>query len=503
MTFSKIQESLKLQSIKANLSTLLNIMSNLINTPFGQAHYGHSFADYYSQLQEAETFFLNDSLIHLPINEVLYKTKDILEVMIDLKADINSLPLALKKSHNLDKSLSVTLNDFQEYRDALLTRFPTNEDSKEISNTMGVTTATELLGQLSELSEELKEEMEQTSSEISKKENQATKSYLSIERKLEKYHEQLNEFRDTSLKNTESLKKLNQDISSTERDLKVYIDSFHEMLEQEKTKNIKMINDLKRLYEKELNEQGANYVKKFKALESQYEESLDNLTKQQKNFIEELEKNHQTQIDTLNNDIKAIVESNQHEASTGVEKINKLVGIAANTSITGSFKDNAQRERTGADWNRYGSIASMVVSILAFVFYEAVFDFNADQELHHTIARFGLTFLLSLLAAYLARESSKHRQQQYNYQQIALEHEALSPYISDLPEEKQHELKIEMAKKLFPGTGNQSKTGTEGLPINIHDLFVELIKKADFKSSTQKESSSSNNAEQGKQTPNT
>lgn len=306
--------------------------------------------------------------------------------------------------------------------------------------------------------------------------------------------------------NSRAIDELQEKIGNLENLLRSKFDSFNsdiKISKQQTSNDLHKFNKLHEYNKKELNEREANYVKKFKALESQYEESLDNLTKQQKNFIEELEKNHQTQIDTLNNDIKAIVESNQHEASTGVEKINKLVGIAANTSITGSFKDNAQRERTGADWNRYGSIASMVVSIFAFVFYEAVFDFNADQELHHAIARFGLTFLLSLLAAYLARESSKHRQQQYNYQQIALEHEALSPYISDLPEEKQHELKIEMAKKLFPGTGNQSKTGTEGLPINIHDLFVELIKKADFKSSTQKESSSSNNAEQGKQTPHT
>jgi len=83
---------------------------------------------------------------------------------------------------------------------------------------------------------------------------------------------------------------------------------------------------------------------------------------------------------------------------------------------------------------------------------------------------------LSIPAAYLAKESAKHRNQEHFNRRISLDLRAMDPYISSLPNEEQNKIKSEMASKIFgsPGVGGLSN---DDYPLNLQEIFKLLIEK--------------------------
>jgi hypothetical protein len=162
-------------------------------------------------------------------------------------------------------------------------------------------------------------------------------------------------------------------------------------------------------------------------------------------------------------------------------QINDILGHASGRVIAGDFETSAGDEKVMANRLRYASLACMaiIVAIVTFSFFETT---QADFEWKSSIFRIVLAVMLSIPAAYLARESAKHRAQQYEHQQTSLDLKAITPYIASLPEEEQHKIKIEIANRLFAAR-DFTKTNIDSYPINTHELMMELIKKLDAKKS--------------------
>ena len=80
----------------------------------------------------------------------------------------------------------------------------------------------------------------------------------------------------------------------------------------------------------------------------------------------------------------------------------------------------------------------------------------------------------------MARESTKHRVQQYSHLQTALDLKAIDPYIASLPEKERFHLKSSIAGRLFVGFDGE-KTSSESYPLNIHELLMTIIGKMEFK----------------------
>ncbi|WP_156952617.1 hypothetical protein [Microvirgula aerodenitrificans] len=192
-------------------------------------------------------------------------------------------------------------------------------------------------------------------------------------------------------------------------------------------------------------------------------------------------------IDKLNNIVnesnKAVDEfltAAKKEADAELLKLNQknaqaddLIGHISKKAMASDYDRNASEEKKVANWLRGGSLFCMLIIILigAFSVYES---FDNDFKIDNAIVRISLIFLVSIPAAYLARESSKHREQQYYHQQKSLDLKAITPYIASLPEEDQHKLKIEIASRLF-ASQNRSKEGKESYPINIQEIILALV----------------------------
>jgi hypothetical protein len=159
-------------------------------------------------------------------------------------------------------------------------------------------------------------------------------------------------------------------------------------------------------------------------------------------------------------------------------EIDSILGHVSGRAVAGDYEKSATEEKNKADWLRIGSLTCMalIAFSLGYSFWETIgTEFNWQKSLF----RITLTFLLSVPAAYLARESAKHREQQYQHLQTSLDLKAISPFLASLPEEEQHKIKIAIASKLFAGR-DFSKTSADPFPLNTQEIIMELLKRLDF-----------------------
>lgn len=156
-------------------------------------------------------------------------------------------------------------------------------------------------------------------------------------------------------------------------------------------------------------------------------------------------------------------------------EVNNLVGLISGTAVAGSYASSGATEKRWADATRNGSVFLMLAAVL-LIGYSLLETTTAHFEWQLGIFRLVFSLALSVPAVYLARESTKHRAQQYAYNRMSLDLQSITPYIASLPESEQHRLKAEMANRLFAGKDVDVQTA-ESYPLNIQELIVALASK--------------------------
>ena len=229
---------------------------------------------------------------------------------------------------------------------------------------------------------------------------------------------------------------------------------------------------------------------------------LLNLHTIMKNYCQEIEDNSNefqnkisslessvTNIEQLYNDkvksINDIYNNGMKDIAQKEKQIGKLLSTASNRVMADDFDTSAAEEKKAANWLRYGSLACMaiIVGIVCYSFYDSTHSgFDWESSIFRTV----LVFILSIPAAYLSRESAKHREQQYNYHHTALDLKAITPYIASLPEADQNRIKISIAERIF-ASRQTNVAKQESFPLNTQELMMELIKKVDFKKEDKKD----------------
>jgi len=199
--------------------------------------------------------------------------------------------------------------------------------------------------------------------------------------------------------------------------------------------------------------------------------------------LKELGESAQGEIDK----IKLAYSDGLRDVEVKRTEIDEILGHVSGRAIAGDYAKSATDEKEMADWLRIGSLICMGV-IAASLIYSLFETIHSDFNWQQSLFRITLTFLLSVPAAYLARESAKHREQQYQHQQTSLDLKALSPFVASLPDEEQHKIKIAIASKIFAGR-DFSKVGADSYPINTQEIIMEIIKKLDVSKKPEKSAS--------------
>ncbi|OOV88161.1 hypothetical protein [Oceanospirillum linum] len=228
--------------------------------------------------------------------------------------------------------------------------------------------------------------------------------------------------------------------------------------------------------------------KNIEILQGQLQDSEDRHEKRQLTLSKRLE-DIQSSIDTIEEDVQSRLEAVDALYSGAKEELEKkqkgvddLLGTISASVIAGDYDTSATSEKKMADWLRAGSLGCMV--IIAVIVGLSLYETTTDAfKWENSLFRLVFTFLLTIPAAYLARESAKHRQQQYAHLQTSLDLKAITPYLASLPIEEQHRLKSEIANRLF-APKDYSSDANDAYPINSQEILMKLLDKLEFKSSS-------------------
>lgn len=230
-----------------------------------------------------------------------------------------------------------------------------------------------------------------------------------------------------------------------------------------------------------------------KELESQFsdhKQKTEKMLQRFQNKINEVEISTDNSFEILLSKAKTIEElysDTLSELEAKKEQMDEVLGQTAKRVIAQDYDDSAAEERKAANWLRLGSLACMavIIYIVCYSFHDSTESgFDWESSIFRTV----LVFILSIPAAYLSRESTKHREQQYNYHHTALDLKAITPYIASLPEEDQNRIKISIAERIF-ASRQTNLNQKDSFPLNTQELMLELIKKFDTSSKPQPEQS--------------
>ena len=231
-----------------------------------------------------------------------------------------------------------------------------------------------------------------------------------------------------------------------------------------------------------------------KELDSQFadnKQKIDIMVQKFQSKINEVEIATDNNLEALRikaNVIEELYETTLAELEEKKEQMDEVLGQTANRVMAQDYDHSAADEKKAANWLRVGSLSCMaiIIYIVCYSFYDSTHSgFDWESSIFRTV----LVFILSIPAAYLSRESTKHREQQYNYHHTALDLKAITPYIASLPEADQNRIKISIAERIF-ASRQTNVAQQDSFPLNTQELMMELIKKVNISSKKEEQSKS-------------
>jgi len=209
---------------------------------------------------------------------------------------------------------------------------------------------------------------------------------------------------------------------------------------------------------------------------NKHEELLESFKRNLEETSSELEiiiNNAREDTKTKTSEILEVTKKEKEKISNNIQEFENLLSVLTGAIISEKYDHYATEEKTIADNLRYATIACLAAGIVATIgiFIESFF---VSAGIEAIALRFAIIFSIALPAAYLAKESEKHRTMQHKFRRIDLDLKAIKPYLSSLPDDMQHRIRGEIAHKLFGQSDNE--IDKQAFPVDIHELIVELIK---------------------------
>lgn len=213
-----------------------------------------------------------------------------------------------------------------------------------------------------------------------------------------------------------------------------------------------------------LSEQNADFSKDREALVRQHESNLSKLTQEYEDaagsLVQDIE-SHKTQVE-------------------------KLVGVIGNLGVTSGYLKTAdQAARTVMVWQIIAVLAFL--SIIGVAGYAFIPLTQGEFTWESFAGRVFVAISVGALAAYAASQVDKYQQIERRTRKLALELEAIGPYLASLPQERQEEFRIKVGERSFGTGADMVDLGSLKSPASVPDLllkkefrelFVEIIKAA-------------------------
>lgn len=257
-----------------------------------------------------------------------------------------------------------------------------------------------------------------------------------------------------SIRNMEDLESLNEAIVSLRRSVgqhNRYVSDEHKGIQSQigkakeeletletnistnETRVDEVVSEFQRQFSESEERRRSESTKNEKEQESKFRDLQEKWSSEFKEFVE----NETTQS---NNHLK--------EISAHKERAQELIYVIANTGMVGGYQKIADDERKSAfRWQAtaVGAFAGLII----FAVFAFAATLGSDVSWQAFAARAFVAATFGLLAAYAARQADRHESVERSSRRLELALASIDPYLVNLPEDLQHQVKQELAMKFF------------------------------------------------------
>lgn len=229
--------------------------------------------------------------------------------------------------------------------------------------------------------------------------------------------------------------------------------------------------------------QGTRQTEHGKLL-SEFERELTNQDSEFAKKRDDLFKSNESIIKGFEIDFKAHAEAMKKEIEDHKYAVEKLVGVIGNLGVTSGYLKTANRSYLSMWIWQFLTVGSL--GWLSFLAYRTL------PLLEDAIGRFNwglfagrvlLLMSLGVIAAYSGSQADKLFADEKRNRKLALELEAIGPYLSSLPKEEQDKFKIQIGDRTFGRELDAVLVSAKKSPVNLLDLaksketreFIELV----------------------------
>jgi ElaB/YqjD/DUF883 family membrane-anchored ribosome-binding protein len=186
---------------------------------------------------------------------------------------------------------------------------------------------------------------------------------------------------------------------------------------------------------------------------------------------------------TLENEFKEFSESHAEKATKHLGRISEhkkraeeLVHVIANTGMVGGYQKIANDERKVANiWQKIA--VGALVGLIAFAIFAFAATFGSNVSWQAFVARAFVAATFGLLTAYATRQADRHESVERSSRRLELALASIDPYLVDLPEDLQHQVKQELAMKFFGEAPelNQKSDEVNGNSADLLRMALETV----------------------------
>lgn len=230
----------------------------------------------------------------------------------------------------------------------------------------------------------------------------------------------------------------------------------------------------------------AEYLKQFTESQASRQNEYGTLVAEHKKLIAEQEAATKAQLteatrasgenlEKLRGEYEKAAKGVLDEIDTHKKKVERLVGVIGNLGVTSGYKTAADRALVSLYVWQFLTVGALGLLIyVAFLIVSQVPDKDPTIFYQGMSGRIFLSVTVGIFAAYAARQASNFWQIERQNRKLALELEALGPYIAPLPEPEQHKFRLQVGDRSFGVADGSLEKLAEKAPVSSLDMIKEL-----------------------------
>ncbi len=225
--------------------------------------------------------------------------------------------------------------------------------------------------------------------------------------------------------------------------------------------------------QKEQREQYAALIADFK----------EKLSTQNSDFTKqgvEIARTHQKELEALKEEFVEAATKLRDELTERKVEVEKLVGVIGNLGVTSGYLNTANEAKTTLRVWQGITVAAMIgLIIIAIVAFLPALGNTFSWGSFAGRVFISLTF--GVLAAYAASQADKYQKVERQNRRLALELEAIGPFIAPLTTEKQEEFRMTIGERSF-GHGDGTHGGIDSKsPATLVDVLLQSKESKEFR----------------------